>query len=636
MEGQHTMSTGRIRAGRAFIELGLDDRAYHKAMKRAGKALTLFAKIAAATAAAAAITMKVYADFEFQMAKVSTMVDDTAKHMGNFTLGIRSMAVEFGQSTSTMADGLYQLLSAGVPAAEAMDVLATVTKAAVGGFTDVNTSATAMVRVMKSYGLQAADAADVSDLLFAIVKKGVVNYEELAVNIGKVAPTAKAAGLSLEQLGAAVATVLTTEEPQRAMTALRQALFQAAAAGEDLWSFIEKFRGASLGDIIGAGIDKRAAQGVLILSTNYETLQKNLLAMGSRAGEAQKAYDKMANTLTMQFNRLKQAAILFLSKIGKVFAEHTKLTIPQFIDVIVGAADVIPNMLKRIIDTFLPVARAAGYTFGVLQSELGKSAGFFEMFATIVTDIMNVFIEVSLGAWRRVAFAIGNWRLIAEAAILAVMIAIVEFKNDMKHIFTVAVPGYLVWLRDNWERIFSDMAAITSTVLQNIAENYKRYYKAVRSYVAGGAEFELTFKPLTEDFESSLKELPNIAERELGPLEKELKDRLEGIVGDLSKDWVTEGKQFENVIKGISDDIKEAAAEAAGQREKAFAQAYGGGQAAKFEARGLFNVANAMSLQAPQIGEIRQQTNLLKTIAASSKETAKNTKGGGSTALMYY
>jgi len=326
---------------------------------------------------------------------------------------------------------------------------------------------------------------------------------------------------------------------------------------------------------------------------------------------------------------------LFLSKIGKVFAEHTKLTIPQFIDVIVGAADVIPNMLKRIIDTFLPVARAAGYTFGVLQSELGKSAGFFEMFAIIVTDVMNVFIKVSLGAWRRVAFAIGNWRQIAEAAVLAVMIAIVEFKNDMKHIFTVAIPEYLQWFGRNWRQIFLDAAEVVKVFTSNVGDNMTGLWDAIRIYWESG---QWHFKPvgLLDGFESAMEELPNIAERELGPLEKELKDRLEGIVGDLSKNWVTEGELFENAIKGISDDIKEAAAEAAGQREKAFAQAYGGGQAAKFEARGLFNVANAMSLQAPQIGEIRQQTNLLKTIAASSKETAKNTKGGGSTALMYY
>ena len=43
--------------------------------------------------------------------------------------------------------------------------------------------------------------------------------------------------------------------------------------------------------------------------------------------------------------------------------------------------------------------------------------------------------------------------------------------------------------------------------------------------------------PLTEGFESAIKELPQIAEREIGPLEQALKDRLNELNSELADAW---------------------------------------------------------------------------------------------------
>ena len=345
-----------IRAGRAYVEIGSDDSLLRSGLAKAQSLVRDFgrqaARIAMVTSAAIAMAMgmatKAFADFEYQMAKVSTMVKDTNMYMGEFGSGIKKMAVEFGQSTETLSNGLYQLLSAQIPAADAMEVLRVVTKGAVGGFTDVGVSATAMVRILKSYGLDASHAADVSDILFSIVEKGVVTYEELAGSIGKVAPTARAAGLSLEQMAAAVATVLSTEEPARAMTALRSALYQAAEAGDDLWAFVEKFQDADLGEIMSAGIDKRAAQGVLILANNYELLQSNFAAMGEKAGSADAAYKKMAGTLTVYFNRIKQVGIVTLIEMGEVLVDSADKLIPAFISAVGGIGKIVIQVTKTI------------------------------------------------------------------------------------------------------------------------------------------------------------------------------------------------------------------------------------------------------------------------------------------------
>ena len=101
-----------VRAGRAYVELGVHDR-LARGLARAARRLRAFgtqvqaigarlAKLGAVAAVPFAAGIKVFADFERQMANVSTMLDEPEKHMGRFTEGIRRMAVEFGESTEAL------------------------------------------------------------------------------------------------------------------------------------------------------------------------------------------------------------------------------------------------------------------------------------------------------------------------------------------------------------------------------------------------------------------------------------------------------------------------------------------------------------------------------------------------------
>jgi len=58
--------------------------------------------------------------------------------------------------------------------------------------------------------------------------------------------------------------------------------------------------------------------------------------------------------------------------------------------------------------------------------------------------------------------------------------------------------------------------------------------------------------------------------------------------------------------------------------------------ALKGAVRGTFMATNALSLSIPKIDNGAKQLDELKKIFGAAKEIAKNTKGGGSTALMYY
>lgn len=623
-----------IKAGRAYVALGVDDVGLARGLAAAKRQLRTFGKVVVAiaavfTAAAAAVSasIKVFGDFQEQMAKVSTMVDDTGKFMGALTEDIRNMSVEFGESTATLTDGLYAFLSAQIGASQATDVLIIATKAAVGGFTDVETSAKAMVRILSAYSIDASEAADVSDFLFSIVREGIINYEDLAENISKVAPTARSAGLSLEELGAAVVTALKMEEPARAMTALRSALFEATEAGMDLMSFVREFRGASLAAVMAAGIPKKAAQGVLILSSKYDELQEHIGDMANRAGAAEIAYQKMAHTLNREFKRMKQAALLFLSKVGEVFGERAKASIRAFTKVFLWAGDVVPAALKRIADFFEPLGRVAGYTFSVLMSDIKSTAVIFQYFSDLVHDVGDLMQKTLLGALKKVSFGFRVWDQLIRAAILAVAIGVVGFVNDLEHWFTVDIPDYLDWFGENWRNVFNDALKVIKVFATNVFQNMQDLWDAIRRVFQGE---EWTFKPtgLLEGFESTIGEFTKSAERIMGPFEKDLKKNLKDTMIGITNDWRVHSEKFDKLTKGIVKNIKEAAAEAEHARE---------GLAAKFPtgddqraaiagaARGIFMATSALSLATGGAGLDRQQVDELKKIAINTKEVAKHT-----------
>ena len=90
--------------------------------------------------------------FRVQMAEVSTMLDDVGGEMQNFTGEVLRLSREFGMAKATLARGLYDILSAGVPAARAIEFLTTATRAAIGGVTDTATAVDALTTVINAYG----------------------------------------------------------------------------------------------------------------------------------------------------------------------------------------------------------------------------------------------------------------------------------------------------------------------------------------------------------------------------------------------------------------------------------------------------------------------------------------------------
>lgn len=163
--------------------------------------------------------------FDRGMRNVNSIAQLSERQFGKLETSVRSLATQTAQSPQTLADGLYDIVSSGFQANDALKILRSGALAASAGLTDTKTATSAVTGVLNAYHLKAKDAAAVSDDLFQTVNLGVLSFEQLAAGIGPVLPFAARLGVNLKQLGGFTATLTKAGVPARqAFTDIKGAL----------------------------------------------------------------------------------------------------------------------------------------------------------------------------------------------------------------------------------------------------------------------------------------------------------------------------------------------------------------------------------------------------------------------------
>lgn len=139
--------------------------------------------------------------------------------------GVSETVINLSRSIPEAAPGLvkalYQIVSAGYDTAEAFEILEQSAKLGVAGVSDTFTAADAITSILNAYGEAAGGAAKVSDHLFTTVRIGKTTLRELAPEIVTVTGLAAQAGMSFDDLMAAVAQGVKTLKTPEMMTGIR-------------------------------------------------------------------------------------------------------------------------------------------------------------------------------------------------------------------------------------------------------------------------------------------------------------------------------------------------------------------------------------------------------------------------------
>lgn len=151
-------------------------------------------------------TIKVGRTFEKEWANVTTMLSISQVETEKMRNELRMLSPTLGDTTE-LAKGMYQVLSASIEPAKAIEFLGKAAMSAKAGVTDTKTAVDALTTVINAYGMEAEAVTEISDIMFATVKRGKLTYGELAQSLGTIVPVAATVGVGFRDVAAAVATL---------------------------------------------------------------------------------------------------------------------------------------------------------------------------------------------------------------------------------------------------------------------------------------------------------------------------------------------------------------------------------------------------------------------------------------------
>ncbi len=263
---------------------------------------------------------------------------------------LRVLSGEINNNVSTvdLLKSSYDVASSGfADTADAVDILKASALGATGGFSDINTVADATTSVLNAYGLSATNATKIVDGFIQTQNDGKITVGQIAQEIGRLAPTAAAAGVSFQELGAAVSVATAQGVPVGSTYAgLRQAIaaivkptdqaaeeagklglafngqaLQAQGLGEFLANVAEKTGGNVDANLKLFGTVEALAAIQPLLNDNLETYNKFLSNNVNQSGQAAKASETATNTIT---GSIKQ----FTNALSNIATQSDKAAVP--------------------------------------------------------------------------------------------------------------------------------------------------------------------------------------------------------------------------------------------------------------------------------------------------------------------
>lgn len=329
------------------------------------------------------------AELDKALREVSTLLPKTVQQMGLLRDEVIALSTRVPEPPAQLTRGLYQVVSAGITdTSEALDVLEVSSRAAAAGLSDTFTAVDAITTVLNAFQLEADEASRVSDVFFTTIAEGKIRLEDIAGSIGNVATSAGLAGLSVEEMGAALATLtkfgLSAQESANALNRMLFALINssheareaqkamgaefniAALRSKGFAQFLEDVRTATNGEIDAlAEINPslRSLRALLVLAGDgLGEFERILTNTESSTGATDRAFRKMQGALENQERLLKNR----LNAIWLEFGEHT-------LPIVLGLLERINRLLESDMERQIRLLEELGLAEEAMQLKRQKA-----------------------------------------------------------------------------------------------------------------------------------------------------------------------------------------------------------------------------------------------------------------------
>lgn len=262
------------------------------------------------------------------LARANVILGDSQEQLALKQQDLRQIANDVGLSYKEVSAALFDVVSAGFEGETAVAAIRAAAQAAVPAGTDVATAFNAIATAQVNFGLTSEEAAD---KLVRTADLSRASLENVSAALGRIAPAGKQLGVSLEEIGAAFATItLTGESADEASTLLFNTIQKFVAPSAEAAVNLERI-GITTGDAafktqtlaekiqilataaqegrieLSQTFDQRAFRGVVAIAGNLDTFQQNLSKIGDSAGRTKAGLDSFFSSAGPQWDKFTTA-----------------------------------------------------------------------------------------------------------------------------------------------------------------------------------------------------------------------------------------------------------------------------------------------------------------------------------------
>jgi TP901 family phage tail tape measure protein len=224
--------------------------------------------------------------FSAAMNAANTMAGKSGEDFARLKGQVAELSKNIPVVRDELANGLYQVISNGVPEDNWIAFLQKSAKASVGGIADLGETVKVTSTIIKNYGLSWDKAGDVQDKIQLTAKNGVTSFEQLAQALPRVTGNAATLGVSIDELMATFATLTgvsgNTNEVATQMAAIFTALVKPSSEA------------SKMAQQMGIEFDAAAIKAAGGMRNFLTDLDKNVKAYASKSGMLeQEIYGKL-------------------------------------------------------------------------------------------------------------------------------------------------------------------------------------------------------------------------------------------------------------------------------------------------------------------------------------------------------
>lgn len=547
-----------------------------------------FMPATAAIGGVAVSTGKMAMDFEDAIAKVSTIADTTQVPIEDLEKSILELSNTSGIASTEIAENVYNAISAGQSTGDAVNFVENSTKLAKAGFAEAGDALDILTTILNSYGMEASEVTNVSDMLIQTQNLGKTTVAELSSAMGKVIPTAKANGVQLDQLCGSyavmtsngIATAETTTYLNSMLNELGKQGTSAAnafAAGTehikeggltmaeamemgwnltDVLSILDKQAaesGTTIGNMFGSA---EAGKAATVLYDNAEKLNSAVQQMGDSAGATDEAYAKLETdsfNLQKVLNEVKNTGIEFgktiMSSLGPMIEDGSE-KVHQFCE---WFSKLDEGQKQTILKIGMLVAAA-----GPALMVMGKAASTIGSIITVGGKLIKGGSTLISGIGKVAGAAKGLFALLAANPIMLVVAAVAALVAGFVYLWNNC-EGFRNFFINMWENIKEAAGNGVEFVKEKI-DGIKEFFGGVKEAVGG------VLNNVKEETKERLGEIKNAYDEHGGGLAGAAAAAMEAVHQKYKLGYDLLNK----VTGGKLDEIKESFAEKmSGLKDKA-------------------------------------------------------------------